>query len=72
MTGSNMRLRNCELPSCSFFFIPEEIKAMKQSGLKIFSMMHMRAQVSSLRFAMTGSYPRSVIAHRPYGISFFT
>jgi len=40
---------------------------MKQSGLKIFSMMQVQAQI-----AMVGNNRRSVIAHRPHGISFFT
>jgi len=41
-----------------FIFIPEEIRAMKQSGLQIISMMHRQAQIALLRFAMTGGNPR--------------
>jgi len=32
-----------------FIFIPEEIRAMKQSGLQIISMMHRQAQIALLR-----------------------
>jgi len=50
-----------------FLFIPEQIGAMKQSGLCSSGMMHVQAQI-----AMAGSNRRSVIAHRPRGISFYT
>jgi len=51
-----------------FLFI-SKLMAMKQSGLQIISILHVQAQIASLRFAMTES---RVFANRPHVISFYT